>query len=77
MFGAVADSSQIGNSPDVVLAGALVGPQFAQDVANIKAKESLAKVLAAVENGEMQLPQGVSREQVYNTLSTTLQRHMI
>lgn len=73
----VAGVDETYSSPEVQLAAVLGGEKFAEDVAAIKATAAMQQVMVAIQNDRLTLPDGITKEQVLETLSSTLQRHMI
>lgn len=65
------------DSPETLVANALGGEKFAQDVVAVQAKASISRVISSIESGEVTLPDGLSKDQAIDLLSNALQRHMI
>ncbi len=65
------------DNEELAIAAAVGGASFASDVASTKAQAEIAKVMAGIESGAVQLPEGVSKEMALSSLKTVLERHMI
>jgi hypothetical protein len=74
---AIAGAISTGPSAEVQLAAALGGQKFAEDVAAVQATAAMQGVIASVKDGRLNLPDGLSKEEVIAALSSSLKRHMI
>lgn len=73
----VAASSPVNGTPEVTVASVLGGKQFAHDVTRTQARRDIDTLIAAVQNGSWQLPEGVQPTDAIKGLILVRDTHLI
>ena len=73
----VAASSPVNGTPEVTVASVLGGKQFAHDVTRTQARREIDALIAAIQNGSWQLPEGVQPTDAIKGLILVRSTHLI